>query len=63
MGMKLSEWRLKMTEGVSSVLSKLTGAADAVSARFAGMQDKISGASTKLKGYIDEIPGLGSALN
>lgn len=62
MGVKMSEWRLKMTENVQSVMSKLNGVADSVAARFAAAQDKIAAFNSKIKDAANEIPGLGRAL-
>jgi len=60
--MKLSEWKLKMTDGVSSVLAKLSGAGDKVSAKFGGLQDKISKAGDAAKGSGMQIPFLSNAF-
>lgn len=56
--MKLSEWKLKMTDGVTSVLAKLSNAGDKVSAKFAGAQDRISKFQGTLRDSISEVPML-----
>lgn len=47
-----------MTDGVTSVLSKISGASDKVSAKFSGLQDRISKFKGTLKDSLDEVPYL-----
>lgn len=56
--MKLSEWRLKMTEQVQGTLSKIRGAADKVSDTFTGVQAKIKGTATGVKLISNNIEQL-----
>lgn len=56
MAIKLTEWRLKMTENVGSILSKLNGAADKTSIKMEGIQTKLSG--SKFNSFAGEVPML-----
>jgi TP901 family phage tail tape measure protein len=61
--MKISEWYLKMSENVGGGLNKINALADRVAARFSSLQDKVAGFQSKIKESINEIPGLGRALD
>jgi TP901 family phage tail tape measure protein len=61
--MKLSEWKLKMTDNVQARLSQIHGMADKASLKFMHLQDKVSGLKSKFSEAASEIPGLGQAMN
>jgi hypothetical protein len=60
MSVKLTEWRLKMTENVGSILSKLNSAADKTSSKMDGIGSKLNG--NKFQDFTSEMPGAGRAL-
>lgn len=60
MATKLTEWRLKMTDGVNSVLSRLNSAADTTSSKFSKLQNTIQ--SDRFREFSDEIPGASRGL-
>ncbi len=62
MGVKLSEWRLKITERVQPTLDRLRGGADKLSEKFTQVQDRINGGRERLREMASEIPGVGQAL-
>jgi hypothetical protein len=57
MSIKLTEWRLKMTENVASVLARLNSAADKTGAKMAGVSNRVN--SAKLQSFTNEIPVAG----
>src|SRR3989304_4079226 len=60
--MKLSEWRLKMTENVQAKLEKIAGLADKVSDKFGETQDKINRFRERMDEAASRGPYLGQAL-
>jgi TP901 family phage tail tape measure protein len=64
MGVKLSEWKLKITDtGVFSTMNKITAASDNASARVGGLQSKLSDLGGSLKSAANEVPGLNSVIS
>ncbi|WP_317899422.1 phage tail tape measure protein [Aurantibacillus circumpalustris] len=61
MSVKLTEWRLKMTDQVGSVLSKLNSAADKTASKMGGIQSKLN--SGKFTEFTSEIPQAGRAMD
>jgi len=61
--MKLSEWRLKISETGGNALNKLKGMADGAASRFTALQDKINRGGTAFRDAANEIPGVGRALS
>ncbi len=55
--MKVTEWRLKMSENVQSVMGKLNGSADATASRFSHLQNTLNGSG--FQNFAGEIPGMG----
>jgi TP901 family phage tail tape measure protein len=56
MSVKLTEWRLKMTENVGAVLSKLNSAADATS-------NKMGSAQRRFNSFSSELPVVNRAID
>jgi TP901 family phage tail tape measure protein len=61
MAVKLSEWKLKVSENAQAVLSKLNAAADKTSAKFAKFQDQLSGVGGN--DFMNELPGASRGLD
>lgn len=61
--MKLSEWRLKVTENAMGVLGKISGAADKTAARFGALTDQANKFSDGLHRAADKVPGLNKAFD
>lgn len=61
--MKISEWRLKMSENVQATLTKISAGADKAARKFSKVQDNIKRAQGNLQEMAGEIPILGRALN
>lgn len=59
---KLSEWRLKMTENVTAVMSKLNGTVDQVAGKFTRFQDKLNGVGPVIKEGLGSLPVIGSSI-
>lgn len=62
MGIKLSEWKLKMSGNVDSYLAKLSGGGDKASAKFAKLQDNLSLSSNKFQAISQEVPVLNRGM-
>jgi len=62
MGVKLSEWRLKITENIEKTMIKLNGASDKAAAKFTKLQDKINGFRGGLKDAAGQVPVLNSVI-
>ncbi len=60
---KRSVWELLLKDSVTKILNPLNGAADKVSAKFAGLQDKINRTEIALKGISNEVPGMSRGLD
>lgn len=56
MSVKLTEWRLKMTENAASILSKLNSAADKTSNKMGSVQGKFTN-------FTNEIPQAGRVMD
>jgi hypothetical protein len=61
MAIKLTEWRLKLNDGVGSVLSKLNSAADKTGSKLEGVQNRLN--SGKFQAFTNEIPQAGRAMD
>lgn len=62
MGSKLSEWRLKLTDMVSSKMERITALADKAAGNYAKLQSQMDKLSGGLKSAADQVPGLNQAL-
>lgn len=62
MGVKLSEWRLKVTDGVSATMGKITALGDKAAAQYGALQSKIDSFTSGVKGAASEVPGLNRAI-
>ena len=61
--MKLSEWRLRLKDSVSSALDKISGRADGASSKFAKFQDRLSKFSSQSGGASKGLRGMSSAFS
>lgn len=61
MGLRLDEWRLKMTENVQRTLSRINGASDKAAAKFMGTQNRIQASVGRMATGIRQ--GVGNAWN
>lgn len=61
MGVKLTEWKLKMTENVGSVLGKLNSAADKTAGKMSSIQNRMN--NGKFTAFTNELPQAGRALD
>lgn len=62
MGVKLSEWRLKLTDGVSKKIEKIKQIADKSSSHMERLNGKLKGLAVNIKDAAMEIPGLSTAF-
>lgn len=60
---KRSVWELLLKDSVTTKLNPLNGAADKLSTKFTGLQDKISKTESAFKGAANEIPGMSRGLD
>lgn len=61
MAVKITEWRLKMSENVGSILGKLNSAADKTASKLGGVQDKLNG--SKFSSFANEVPQASRAMD
>ena len=62
MGVKLSEWKLKITDGVSATMGKITALGDKAAAQYGALQDKVDRFTKGVKGAASEVPGLNRVI-
>lgn len=62
MGVKLSEWRLKLTDGITSVMDKVTAMADKAAGKYDKLQEKVNKFKSGVKDAANEVPGLNRVI-
>ena len=58
----MSEWRLKITDGVSTTMSKITALGDKAASQYSALQQRLDKFSAGVKNAANEVPGLNRAI-